>query len=37
MTHPEQRALILVFVEHADATNSHLHGVVLFQDGKSWG
>ena len=37
MSNPARRTLIIVFVEHADTTNPHLHGLVLFQDGKSWG
>ena len=37
MSNPARRTLIIMFLEHADTTNPHLHGLVLFQDGKSLG
>jgi hypothetical protein len=37
MKHPERRALIIMFLEHADTTNPHMHGLVQFRDGKPWG
>ena len=37
MSNPARRTLIIVFLEHADTTNPHLHGLVQFRDGKSLG